>query len=233
MKSRKLINLVMLVLFLTAVSCFQDKKPLEKVEVDLKEINNPVAKKKNLTEILSNLKIKDTIAFLNLSNLNLKKIPDLSKYNIKKLDISHNKLDTIPLSFLPKNLKKLICTNNNLKFFTSYNYINKKNIYDNSELNLNEIDLSSNNLKSFNYTVRHKSLHLNSRDLKRINLSNNDLNYLSVNCDKVEYLNISNNKSLSNIFDFNISSIDTVLRNNIKNSLPLQMRKLSPIPIMD
>jgi len=110
---------------------------------------------------------------------------------------------------------------------------NKKNIYDNSELNLNEIDLSSNNLKSFNYTVRHISLHLSSCDLKRVNLSNNNLNYLSVNCDNVEYLNISNNKSLSNVFDFNISSIDTVLRSNIKNNLPLQMRILSPIPIID
>lgn len=233
MKSRKLINLMMLVLFLMVVSCFQHKKPIKKGEVDLKEINNPVAEKRDFTEILSKLKIKDTMEFLNLSNLNLKKLPDLSKYNIKRLDISHNELDTIPLRFLPKNLKKLICTNNNLKFFRLYNYVNKKNIYDNSELNLNEIDLSSNNLKSFNYTVRHERLHLSSCDLKRVNLSNNNLDYLSVNCDNVEYLNISNNNSLSNVFDFNISSIDTVLRSNIKNKLPLQMRKFSPVPIMD
>lgn len=93
--------------------------------------------------------------------------------------------------------------------------------------------MSSNNLKSFNYTVRHERLFLSSCDLKRVNLSNNNLNYLSVNCDNVEYLNIGNNKSLSNIFDFNISSIDTVLRSNIKNNLPLQMRKFSPIPIID
>jgi len=126
MKSRKLISLVLLVLFLTVVSCLHDKKPTEDAEVDLKEINHPVAEKKNVTEILSKLKIEDTTQFLNLSNLNLKNLPDLSKYSIERLDISYNELDTIPLSFLPKKLKKLICTNNNLKFFRSYNYVNKR-----------------------------------------------------------------------------------------------------------
>jgi len=67
MKSRKLISLVLLVLFLTVVSCLHDKKPTEDAEVDLKEINHPVAEKKNVTEILSKLKIEDTTQFLNLS----------------------------------------------------------------------------------------------------------------------------------------------------------------------
>lgn len=108
---------MLLVLFLMVVSCFQDKKSSGKGEVDLKKIKDTVSEKRNVAEILSKLKIKDTMESLNLSNLNLKILPDLSKYNIKRLNISHNELDTIPISFLPKNLKKLICTNNNLKFF--------------------------------------------------------------------------------------------------------------------
>jgi hypothetical protein len=82
-------------------------------------------------------------------------------------------------------------------------------------------------LKSFNYTVRDEKKNLKMCNLKRINLSNNDLIKLYINCDDIQYLNVENNKNFSNIVDFDIK-IDTIIRKNIKNDLPLKRLLVAP-----
>jgi|GEM_PF-5717328 len=204
-----------------AFACRQQKNTGKN---DAALIRHVVSKPTTVVQILARLDTKGVVADLDLSHQQLKKLPDLSKYKIARLTISYNKLDTLPLNFLPKNLKKLICTHNKIRNFRSYQYIGAPNKYDNSDLNLEEIDLSHNRLRSFHYTVRHQRLHLKECQLKSANLSDNDLRYVSINCGNTRFLNLTNNKDLSNVFDFNILGIDTVLRDNIKNKLPLKMK---------
>jgi hypothetical protein len=162
---------------------------------------------------------------LNLSKSRLKNLPDLSSYNIKVLILSYNELDTIPLSHLPKNLDALICSHNRIRNFRSYTYLDGDNRYKNSDLNLRYLDLSDNQLYSFSYTVRDRKNGLSSSRLKTVNISNNDLDYVSLNCANVDYLDISNNKRLSNIFDFEINTIKVVKRDNILNNETLLRRR--------
>jgi hypothetical protein len=181
--------------------------------------------------LLNKLDTVKVIKYLNLSRLELTTFPNLSKYKILNLNISHNKLDTIPLDYLPITLLKLSCSHNNIKSFRLLNDVTYKNRNNNSKLNIEEIDFSYNKLISFSYTVtslKDKSF----CKLKKLNLSNNNLNYLSVNCSNLKWLNISNNYNLSNEVNFHVKHIDTIIHYNIKNNNPLFLRKI-PLPIIN
>ena len=120
----------------------------EEHKISLKAIN----KEKSVSEIISELNKSDTISHLDLSHKKLDSLPDLSKFMIKSLNLSYNNLDTIPLNYLPLTLKKLNCSNNNLTQFIARNYKNcyipELKTYHNSDLNLEEINLSYNQLKN-------------------------------------------------------------------------------------
>lgn len=149
-------------------------------------------------------------------------MPDLSIYKIESLDLSFNNLDTIPLSKLPLSLKKLKCTNNNLKKFICTNYkmsaIKVLIPFHNSDLNLEEIDLSFNQLNAVTIkTIADKS---NSKNIKlrKVILSNNTIEYLGLN-DNLEYLDVSDNQNLPSEVNFSIKTIDTLIQKNNINKL--------------
>lgn len=217
---------VFLIIFLSILSCKKEDK------VFSKPIIPKVKKEKSVIEILSELSIKDTIQHLNLSNKKLDSLPNLSSYKIESLDISFNDLDSIPLNRLPLSLKKLKCTNNNLKRFVCTNYkmspIKILIPYHNSDLNLEEIDLSFNQLNTVTIkTITNKEKRKNIK-LRKVVLSNNFIEHLGLN-DNLEYLDVSNNLDLPSEVLFGIDKIDTLLQNNNPNKLKTK-RIPSPLP---
>lgn len=100
--------------------------------------------------------------------------------NLKILNLNNNKLKTINLEFLPKNLEKL---------YLSYNQIEMGDFFIDHLPNLNFIDLTCNNLK--NFTIKDKSGSLRNLNLSLNKLTEFDFDY---NLDSIENINLSCNK---------------------------------------
>ena len=185
-----------------------------KKEIQMKTNLPQQEKEKSVAEILSNLSKTDTILKLDLSYKKLDSLPDLSMYKIIALDVSHNNLDTIPLSKLPLTLRKLRCTDNTLRNFYVFNSknsffgIKEKEIKNNTTINFEEIDLSNNKLKLFSY-----SFFDNKSNLRKIVLSNNLINNIHLH-DNIDYLDISNNPNINAEVLFAVEKIDTLIQTN-------------------
>ena len=200
-------RIVLILLVSLLISC---KKKIE-TKTDLPKQE----KEKSVAEILSNLSKTDTILKLDLSHKKLDSLPDLSKFKIIALDLSHNNLDTIPLSKLPLTLRKLKCIDNKLTKFMMMNYknsfIHELQTYHNSDLNIEEIDLSNNQLKVV--TIKMLSIQKNKILPKKIIVSNNKIENLAVN-DNIHYLDISNNPNINPEVLFAVEKIDTLIQTN-------------------
>jgi len=199
-----------------------------KKEIEIQTNLPQQEKEKSVSEILLNLSKTDTILKLDLSHKKLDSLPDLSKFKIIALDLSHNNLDTIPLSKLPLTLKKLKCTDNNLTKFMMLNYKNsfipELQPYHNSDLNLEEIDLSNNQLKVV--TIKMLSIQKNKILPKKIIVSNNKIENVAIN-DNILYLDISNNPNINPEVLFAVEKIDTLIQDN--NPIKLKTKRI-PLP---
>jgi hypothetical protein len=211
------IFLILIALFI--ISC---KKDIEIKPHSIKE-----EKEKSVAEIISELSKSDTITHLDLSHKKLDSIPDISMYKIISLDLSHNNLDTIPLSKLPLTLKKFKCTDNKLRKFMLMNYKNsfipEMQTYHNSDLQIEEIDLSNNQLEVV--TIKVLSIHRNKILPKKIIVSNNTIEHLAIN-DNINYLDISNNPNINPEVLFAVEKIDTLLQTN--NPKVLKTKRIAP-----
>ena len=200
-------RIVLILLVSLLVSC--------KKEIETKTNLPKQEKEKSVSEILSNLSKTDTILKLYLSYKKLDSLPDLSKFKIITLDLSHNNLDTIPISKLPLTLRKLKCTDNKLIKFMMMNYKNsvipELQPYHNSDLNIEEIDLSNNKLKVV--TIKMLSIQKNKILPKKIIVSNNKIENLAIN-DNIHYLDISNNLNINPEVLFAVEKIDTLIQTN-------------------
>ena len=198
-----------------------------KKEIQMKTNLPQQEKEKSVAEILSNLSKTDTILKLDLSYKKLDSLPDLSMYKIIALDVSHNNLDTIPLSKLPLTLRKLRCTDNKLRKFMVMNYKNsfipELQSYHNCDLNLEEIDLSNNQLKVV--TIKMLSIKKNKILPKKIIVSNNKIENLAIN-DNIHYLDISNNPNINAEVLFAVEKIDTLIQTN--NPKKLKTKGIPP-----
>ncbi len=198
-----------------------------KKEIEIKTNLPKKEKEKSVAEILSNLSKLDTIVKLDLSHKKLDSLPDLSLFKIISLDLSHNNLDTIPLSKLPLTLRKLKCTDNKLRKFMMMNYKNsfipELQSYHNCDLNLEEIDLSNNQLKVV--TIKMLSIEKNKILPKKIIVSNNKIENLTIN-DNIHYLDISNNPNINTEVLFAVEKIDTLLQTN--NPKKLKTKRIAP-----
>lgn len=156
-----------------------------------------------LENITKNLKSGNVYEELDLSNLNLEVIPDLSKYTIKKLDLSHNKITKFKPDHLPLSLEKLDISHNKIE---SRMAIKCKNF------NLKELNVSFNKIQSASISC----------NLNRIEINDNDLNYLDISVRALNYLDVSNNPRFSTIVQFNPAVIKTLKRENIASDAPLE-----------
>lgn len=178
------------------------------------------SRKIDTQEIVSRLSTNDTINLLDLSNQNLKEIPDLSNYKIRKLDISNNNLDSLLISNLPSFLCELDASNNNIS--NKLNFISvgndEKKLKTNTSRYLKKINLSHNRIEGITF-------YMHESEIDSIILSNNNLTELNLylKSKKINYLDISFNKNFSNIITFNPNHIKTIKAKNIANSEKLKL----------
>jgi len=154
-------------------------------------------------DITSEIK-NDTIKHLDLSNKKLKKLPDLSKYFIESLDISSNKIDTLDCKKLPNGLKKINISKNKIKGTVVLWKI------------LEDINVSKNKINKL----------FIAGCPKKVDASKNKLIYIQIECFSkskgvIDFVNISDNKNLSNEIAFFPWLVKTILRKNIKNKKEL------------
>jgi hypothetical protein len=145
---------------------------------------------------------------LNLSNTEIKKIPDLSKLEIIELDLSNNKIVSFEEKLLPKNLEILNISNNRIK--DSFNI---------EQLKLERLNASNNRIRNF------KSYYV----INNLNISKNKLISVSINMPvytleqiSADSLDISDNYKLDNHLGIAIGSYKVINRQNIKNNKPLR-----------
>lgn len=159
--------------------------------------------KKSVKDVFSKI-TNDSIKKLDLSNMRLKKIPNLSDYYIEELILKYNLISTINNEHLPSGIQKIDVSYNKLE---GYIKLLEKGT-------LKYIDLSNNNIEKVYI----------GDFIKNLNVSNNNLNEVQINyCgDKIlDTLNISNNLNLSNIVHFRPSSFKQIYHDNIKNKKEL------------
>tara|TARA_R110000751_G_scaffold298553_2_gene408630 strand:- start:858 stop:1487 length:630 start_codon:yes stop_codon:yes gene_type:complete len=192
----KLLTFFILISLLSCNNKVQDEAKTDgNIEKSL-ELNLEESDNLNFSELL-----KKNPFELNLSSKNLTEFPDLSNYEIHSLNVSDNKIESIPQTKLPKNLRTLIANNNEISNFK----------LSNSTDALEKIDLSKNKLDTF-YVYNGSN---------KIILNNNNLVYVKFFGNNINYLDISNNPNLNNVVDFFPTGIDTILRSNILNKKPL------------
>lgn len=231
----------MLNVFLTVFSCIFSFLNLNKsvsYEISIIRIflfscnsNNAQENKKSqsVEQILSKLNTRDTIQLLDLSYKNIKELPDLSRFKVKKLNISHNDLDTLIMNNLPTYLVDLDASYNKiknaLKFSFSVDVFGFEEL-DNISKYITNINLSNNKIAEVSFL-------LYKTNIKRIVLSENNLNdiFLYMNGGKLNYLDVSDNPKLSNISTINYVIIEEIKSD--KNTIPIKFinpPKITMIP---
>lgn len=165
------------------------------------------AQNAKMEEIIHNLQVGKLYDEINLSNLNLTAMPDLSSYEIKKLDLSHNKIKDFNQKFLPDHLEKLDLSYNKIE--DKFHFIGSKgNIF-----NLKELNISYNKIR---YVV------LSNGIVKKLEVNNNELEHLGIGSKHLDYLDISNNPKLNTLVQFDPSIIKTIKKQNIASDAPLE-----------
>ena len=109
-----------------------------KQEQKTTEQKRPLNKK---LEQLHRLSPDSTIPYYDLSRGNLTKFPDLSRYTIDSLDLSHNRLDSLIVDHFPKGIKWLD---------VSYNCLGEIFLYGELDniTSIEKVDLSHNRIKA-------------------------------------------------------------------------------------
>ncbi len=188
-------NLLLFILAGVVCSCKNTQPQETEVKQEVKKLSK--------LETLYTLPKDSIYEFYDLSNDSIKEFPDLSEYTIKKLDLSHNQIDSLIIKRLPKNIEDLNLSKNFLSasFFLGYNTPNT----------LENLDLSYNNISSYNTVFL----------LKRLLVNNNNLESVSLGNEKMNFLDISNNPKLSNEVYFDPKFIDTIIHHNIANNKKL------------
>lgn len=145
---------------------------------------------------------------LDLSNMALERIPNLSNHEIDEVDLSNNKIEKFEEKFFPLKIKKINLMNNKIEGIVIIDSIK-----------LEDFNISKNRIEK---------IYINNTIIRNLNASNNKLTlvqmplYNSKNTNFTgDTLNISNNRKLENFVSFIPSAYKVILRKNIKNNKPL------------
>ena len=180
--------------------CKQASKPTEQ--------ERPLAK----LEQLYRIRPDSVIPFFDLSGDSLTEFPDLSRYIIRSLDLSHNLIDTFVAERLPLGIEKLNLSHN--CFRDSLEIGLKRDEKNDPFLHiaiptLTDLDFSHNSLR---YLLVYNSL------LRRLNVSYNDsLSYFGVG-NQLQYLDVSYDNSLRRLA-ISPQKIDTVIQEGLEKEL--------------
>ncbi|WP_449400664.1 hypothetical protein [Chryseobacterium wanjuense] len=142
---------------------------------------------------------------LDMSNSNLKQIPDLRHTKYTEVNLSKNRIEKLDFSKLPYTIKKLNFSHNKLKGNISLRDKTYK---------LSFLDLSYNEINHFD----------SNYPLDTLKLNNNKLKGISCYVDNMKFLDISENRDLSNELDIPVDKIKYIKRDNIRNDLPLKFK---------
>ena len=152
---------------------------------------------------------------LDLSNKGLDSIPNLSKKNeIFNLDLSGNNISFWDEKKLPPNVNKLNLSHNKIT----------KDVKISSKVltSLNYIDLSHNNIEKFySYSYSLDTIKVNNNNIRQLLIFNSKQ---AASEKKISYLDISENKYLSNALDFPPSNVKSIKRNGISNDEELYFK---------
>lgn len=180
----------MFALFLFS-SCKREREP------------QPVPEELTKLERLYRIRPDSVMKSYDLSNDSLTELPDLSKYVISSLDLSHNLLDTIIPERLPLGIEWLNVSHNNLK---GYLLIKEETIPA-----LKELDVSYNRLTKLRV----------DKQLRRVIASHNQLDKIILLYIAMQYVDISYNPNLSECVSFAPEKVDTLLHEGIASDKPL------------
>ncbi len=150
------------------------------------------------------------IETIDLSNQNLKKLPALSPYNIKRVNLSGNdirRIDLDEMRYLPPTIEELNLSNCHIGADSKSN--NRQYIYFYSEYHpkLKVIDISNNNIESILYPV----------SVTRLNAANcnaKDVYSYAGKDKKLKYVNVSDNPDMDNTIGVPPENVDTLLHKN-------------------
>ena len=196
MKTMKIFIFIGLALLLA--SCKQGQKP------------EPFPEELTKLERLYRIRPDSVMKYYDLSNDSLTEFPDLSRYVIASLDLSHNLLDTVILERLPLGIERLDVSYNRLK--------GDLIITSKSMPTLRELDASHNCLEL---------VYTNGSNLYRLNVSHNKMRKL--HCARMQYINASYNNFEERgnyiIVDFYPVVVDTLIHEGIKEGKKIVDRR--------
>ena len=163
------------------------------------------AQDKSLSKLerLHHVRPDSVMDYYDLSGDSLKEFPDLSRYVIRSLDLSHNQLDTFVPRYLPTGLEKLNLSYNRLE--------GKLEIHKLDVPMLEELDVSHNSLLEF----------FCRKPLRRLILAHNMLDY-NVWVSVSQYLDVSYNTYFCPHLLFDSASIDTIVSEGLADKEPLR-----------
>ena len=176
-------------------------------------------------ERLHQLRPDSVMDYYDLSDDSLKEFPDLSRYVIRSLDLSHNQLDSIIPERLPLGLERLELSHNRIEglwYVKPYSFPTLKVLNlshnrlegslimrRNAFFNLTEADLSHNKLEGFIGPY-----------LRKLVLAHNRLDY-ELEAAVTDYLDVSYNKDLYPRLSPNMDGVDTLVRTGAAGGKPL------------
>lgn len=207
-------KIFLLLLVALGLACSEPQK--QRVQPQKGIVRRHVVKLSKL-ERLKRMPKGKVITHCDLSNDNILTFPNLSRYTIKSLDLSHNQLKTVNVNYLPKGLVKLNLSYNQFRelFDLSIPHESKLSFEEMKRRYkanpLREIDLSHNQIKSISIGF----------PLRKIIVSHNDLRMVNYNHSNIKFLDISYNPHLSNVVDFVPERVETIIRDGIANDKPL------------
>lgn len=171
--------------------------------------------------------LNDDLKSIDLRQNQLASMPSIKSKNLKKVDLSGNKLTKLELSFLSKTISELDVHNNKIKKVTIDNF---RQFVENSDLTT--INLESNDLPEFPNDL----LHL--RKLTTLNLSHNKIrtwNYIA-HYSNLSELNLSYNWLSAFPHDFKTSMYQLKkldISNNLFSTIKINHKYLTSLSIQN
>ncbi len=165
---------------------------------------------KSLDELYSLPPQSTVIETIDLSNQNIKKLPALSPYNIKRVNLSGNDIRHINIDemrYLPPTIEELNLSNCHIGAGNKSNWRQYIRFYSEYFPNLKVIDISNNDIESILYPVSVTRLNAANCNAEKV--------YSYVGKEKkLKYVNVSDNPNMDNTIGIPPENVDTLIHKN-------------------